>query len=173
MDANDGEILAMGSAPTFDPAIFTRPITQRQYKELTSRGHRCPAREPRDSGRSIRPGRSFKPITAIAALEDKLITPEEIYNDDGEIKLDVLTLHNASDAVYGPINMSDAFKVSSDLYFYNSGLEANVDKGQGGPIQDWARRPRPRRADRDRPPRRGRGAGARPRPGATGSTARS
>ena len=138
MDANDGDILAMGSAPTFDPAIFTRPITQRQYKELTSRETDAPLANRAIQG--LYPtGSSFKPITAVAALDEKLITPEEIYNDDGELKLDVLTLHNAQDAVYGPINMSDAFKVSSDLYFYQLGIDTNVDNGRGGAIQSWSR----------------------------------
>ena len=32
----------MGSAPTFDPEIFTKPITQRQYKALVSRKNDAP-----------------------------------------------------------------------------------------------------------------------------------
>jgi penicillin-binding protein 2 len=138
MDVNDGDILAMGSAPTFDPAIFTRPITQRRYKELTSEETDAPLANRAIQG--LYPtGSVFKPITAIAALDEKVITPEEIYNDDGELKLDVQTLHNAQDAVYGPINMSDALKVSSDLYFYQLGLDTNVDEGRGGSIQSWSR----------------------------------
>jgi penicillin-binding protein 2 len=41
--------------------------------------------------------------------------------------------------INGPINMSDALKVSSDIYFYHLGLEAKASKGHGM-IQDWARR---------------------------------
>jgi penicillin-binding protein 2 len=80
----------------------------------------------------------FKPITALAALDNHLISPGTIYNDTGELKVDVQTLHNAGDAIYGPINMSDAFKVSSDLYFYSLGLKAKAEKN-GGMIQDWAK----------------------------------
>ena len=146
MDVNDGDILAMGSAPTFDPAIFTRPITQRQYKELTSKETDAPLANRAIQG--LYPtGSVFKPITAVAALDEKLITPEEIYSDDGVFKLDVLTFKNAQDAVYGPINMSDAFKVSSDDYFYSLGDKLNVDEGgpdgqisgRGGALQEWAR----------------------------------
>ena len=44
MNAQNGDILAMGSAPTFDPSIFTHPITQSEYRALTSRKTDAPAR---------------------------------------------------------------------------------------------------------------------------------
>jgi penicillin-binding protein 2 len=137
MNARNGEILAMGSEPTFDPSIFTRPITQSEYRNLTSRQTDAPLANRAIQG--LYPtGSTFKLITATAALEDHLIAPNTIYNDTGTLKLDTLTLKNAGDAINGPINMSDALKVSSDLYFYNLGLKAKTSKG-GGQIQDWAR----------------------------------
>ncbi len=138
MNAQDGEILAMGSAPTFDPSIFTRPITQRQYRALTSRETDAPLANRAIQG--LYPtGSVFKMITGTAALEHDLIEPNAIFNDTGVLKIDIQTLRNAGDAVYGPIDMSDAFKVSSDVYFYNLGLKAKTSKGHGQ-IQDWARR---------------------------------
>jgi penicillin-binding protein 2 len=137
MNVHNGEILAMGSEPTFDPSIFTRPITQSQYHALTSRQTDAPLANRAIQG--LYPtGSSFKPITATAALQDHLIGPNTIYNDTGTLKLDTLVLHNAGKAINGPIDMSDALKVSSDLYFYNLGLKAKTSKG-GGQIQDWAR----------------------------------
>ncbi len=137
MNAQNGEILAMGSAPSFDPSIFTHPITQREYHALTSQKTDAPLADRAIQG--LYPtGSTFKPITATAALQDHLISPEEIFNDTGTLKVDIQTLHNAGKAVYGPINMSDALKVSSDIYFYNLGLHAKTSKG-GGQIQNWAR----------------------------------
>jgi penicillin-binding protein 2 len=138
MDVNDGSILAMGSTPTFDPAIFTRPITQRQYRSLTSEQTDAPLANRAIQG--LYPtGSVFKMITGTAALEHKLISPNTIFNDTGVLKIDIQTLRNAGNAVYGPINMSDAFKVSSDIYFYSLGLKAKASKGHGQ-IQDWSRR---------------------------------
>jgi penicillin-binding protein 2 len=138
MDVNDGSILAMGSTPTFDPAIFTRPITQRQYRSLTSQKADAPLANRAIQG--LYPtGSVFKMITGTAALEHKLISPTAIFNDTGVLKIDIQTLRNAGKAVYGPIDMSDAFKVSSDVYFYSLGLKAKASKGHGQ-IQDWARR---------------------------------
>jgi penicillin-binding protein 2 len=137
MNAQNGEILAMGSEPSFDPSIFTRPITQSQYRALTSRQTDAPLANRAIQG--LYPtGSTFKPITATAALQNHLIGPNTIYNDTGTLKLDTLTLHNAGKAINGPIDMSDALKVSSDLYFYNLGIKAKASKG-GGQIQDWAR----------------------------------
>jgi penicillin-binding protein 2 len=139
MNVHDGEILAMGSSPTFDPSIFTHPITQSEYRSLTSRKTDAPLANRAIQG--LYPtGSTFKPITATAALQDHLISPNTIFDDTGSLKLDAnLTLHNAGKAVYGPLNMTDALKVSSDIYFYNLGLKAKASKG-GGQIQDWARK---------------------------------
>src|SRR6476646_2765825 len=139
MNVHDGQILAMGSAPTFDPSIFTRPITQSQYRALTSRKTDAPLADRAIQG--LYPtGSTFKPITATAALENHLISPDTIFNDTGSLRIDAnQVLHNAGKAVYGPINMTDALKVSSDIYFYNLGMKAKASKG-GGQIQDWARK---------------------------------
>jgi penicillin-binding protein 2 len=138
MNAQNGEVLAMGSAPSFDPSIFTHPITQSQYHQLTSRQTDAPLADRAIQG--LYPtGSTFKPITATAALQDHLIGANTIFNDTGSLKLDAnLTLHNAGKAIYGPLNMTDALKVSSDIYFYNLGLRAKANKGHGQ-IQDWAR----------------------------------
>jgi penicillin-binding protein 2 len=139
MNVHDGQILAMGSAPTFDPSIFTRPITQSQYRALTSRKTDAPLADRAIQG--LYPtGSTFKPITATAALENHLISPDTVFNDTGSLRIDAnQVLHNAGKAVYGPINMTDALKVSSDIYFYNLGMKAKASKG-GGQIQDWARK---------------------------------
>jgi penicillin-binding protein 2 len=139
MNAQNGEILAMGSAPTFDPSIFTRPITQSQYRALTSRKTDAPLADRAIQG--LYPtGSAFKPITATAALQNHLIAPDTIFNDTGSLRIDAnQVLHNAGHAINGPVNMSDALKVSSDIYFHRLGLKAKASKG-GGMIQDWARR---------------------------------
>jgi penicillin-binding protein 2 len=139
MNPQNGEILAMGSSPTFDPSIFTRTITQRQYEALVSRKNDAPLANRATQG-AYPTGSAFKPISAVAALSDGVITPGEIVNDTGLFTIDVLKLRNAGDAVFGPINMSDALKVSSDVYFYKLGDKMNVNKGRGGALQEWASR---------------------------------
>ena len=50
MNVDNGEMLAMGSAPTFDPSIFTRPITQQPVRGAGLAQERRAARQPRDPG---------------------------------------------------------------------------------------------------------------------------
>jgi penicillin-binding protein 2 len=138
MNVDTGEVVSMGSSPTFDPSIFTRPLTQSRYRALTSEATDAPLANRAIQG--LYPtGSTFKLITATAALEEGLITPEEIVTDGGSITVGGVTFQNAGGAVYGSIAMSDALKVSSDVYFYNLGLEAPAEKGHGA-IQDWAHR---------------------------------
>ena len=85
MNAQNGDILAMGSAPTFDPSIFTHPITQSEYRDLTSRKTDAPLADRAIQG--LYPtGSTFKPITATAALQDHLISPNTIFNDTGSLQ---------------------------------------------------------------------------------------
>ncbi len=150
MDVHTGEIIAMGSQPTFDPRIFTKSVTARQYKALTAERNGAPL-ENRAIRGAYPTGSVFKLITAIAALEGSqggsdevgapggpLITPTSTIFDDGVLKLDVIEFRNAHDAVYGPLSMATALKVSSDVFFYELGVDAPA-KGDGGLIQDWAR----------------------------------
>jgi penicillin-binding protein 2 len=138
MDVQSGEILALGSQPSFDPSIFGKPVVpESTYAQLTD-----PDNGNALANRAIQglypTGSTFKLITATAALEDGLITPTEIVNDTGEVRIGGVTFKNAGDAVNGPIDLRQALKVSSDVYFYLLGLEAD---GRGGEvIQEWARK---------------------------------
>lgn len=137
IDPNTGEILAMGSTPTFDPSIFTKPITESQYKQLTAKQNDAPLANRAIQG--LYPtGSIFKLITATAGLEDGLIAPDTIVDDTGTVTVDTISFKNAGDKVYGPIDMTDALRVSSDVYFYKLGLAAKAS-GDGGQIQDWAK----------------------------------
>jgi penicillin-binding protein 2 len=137
MNVHTGAILAMGSYPTFDPAFYTRPHTKAEY-DAFGRQPGDPLVDRADQG-GYPTGSAFKPITATAALEDHLITPSTIFDDTGSLNIGGLVVHNAGGAVNGPVDMSTALKVSSDVYFFNLGLHANAS-GDHGQIQDWARR---------------------------------
>lgn len=136
MDVHSGEVMALGSRPTFDPAIFTRPsVPQSTIDRLDSEAAEYPLSNRATQGQ-YPTGSTFKPITATAALEDGLITPDTIINDTGSLRLDTVTFRNAGDQVFGPIALREALQVSSDVFFYNLGLDAEQEGGN--PIQTWA-----------------------------------
>jgi penicillin-binding protein 2 len=127
LDPRDGSILAMGSEPSFDANVFAKPITQRTYDYLTSDATGAPLLD-RATESGYPTGSTFKPVTALASLQAGLISPSDVYDDTGHFKLGTQSYQNAKGAANGAINMSDAFKVSSDVYFFRLGALAN-DKG--------------------------------------------
>jgi penicillin-binding protein 2 len=135
MNVHSGAILGMGSYPTFDPTFYTQPHTKAQYDAFGNRPG-DPLVDRADQG-GYPTGSAFKPITATAALEDGLITPSTIFDDTGSLDIGGLVVHNAGGAANGPVDMSTALKVSSDVYFFSLGLHASAS-GKGGQIQDWA-----------------------------------
>jgi penicillin-binding protein 2 len=135
MNVHSGAILAMGSYPSYDPSFYTRPHTKAQYDAFGNRPG-DPLVNRADQG-GYPTGSAFKPITAMAALQEGLITPSTIFNDTGSLDIGGLVVHNAGGAANGPIDMSTALQVSSDVYFFNLGLHASAS-GDHGQIQDWA-----------------------------------
>ena len=68
----------------------------------------------------IPPGSTFKPITAMTALESGVITPSFTVDDTGSFKEGTTTLH-FFDGAQGVVNLSKALEVSSNPYFMTVG----------------------------------------------------
>ena len=136
MDPRTGEILALGSYPSFDANEFAKPISQARYDQLSSEELGAPLFN-RAIAATYPTGSTFKPITAMAALESGVVTPTSTIFDDGEFELGDRVFKNAQDASHGALQLPGALTVSSDVFFYELGLQLN---GQGPVLQDWARR---------------------------------
>ena len=116
--------------------MFAKPITQRTYDFLTSDETGAPLlNRVTESGYPT--GSTFKPVTALAALDDDLINPRTTMIDTGHLKIGTQEYQNAKEASFGTINASDALKVSSDIFFFQLGAWAN-DRDRV--IQRWAKR---------------------------------
>lgn len=142
LDPRNGEVLAMGSAPSFDPNLLTRPISRRKYEEELGEARNYPQIN-RAIGAAYPIGSTFKVVTAVAALASGLITPQTTYIDDGSYEQGALVRRNAGGAIYGAVDLRKALKVSVDTYFYWLGEGLNADparRPEGGPLQAWARR---------------------------------
>lgn len=138
MNIHDGQIVALGSAPSFNPNIFSKPLTQKTYDALTNEDNGKPLFNRATQG-GYPSGSTYKLVTALGALEGGLITPEEIQYDTGSLKVGDQEFKNAGDAVHGAINLQQAMTVSSDVYFYLLGQEA-FGTGDGQLLQRWAHR---------------------------------
>ena len=138
MNPDNGEVYAMGSLPTFNPNIFTKPVSAAAYKQLNNATSNFPLIN-RAIMSAYPTGSTFKPITATAALESGDWTTGDTYDDTGVYSNGPGDLrHNAGHASYGVLDLTEAIKVSSDDFFYNLGRVTNVDRPDGGPLQHWA-----------------------------------
>jgi len=136
MDPTNGAILALGSYPSFDANVLAKPISQGTYDRLTSQANGAPLFN-RAISATYPTGSIFKPITAMAALTSGIISPSSVIVDTGSFKLGTQTYQNAKGASYGALNLTQAIKVSSDIFFFELGAKADA---KGPVIQQWARR---------------------------------
>jgi penicillin-binding protein 2 len=138
MNIHDGEVLALGSGPSFDPNFFSRPFTSAEYARLNSEEAGKPLFNRAIQG-GYPAGSTFKLITAVAALEGGLRSPDEVIYDGGSITVGTQKFANAAEVVHGPVALRQALSVSSDVYFYLLGQKAET-AGDGLLIQRWARK---------------------------------
>jgi len=136
MNVRDGAILGLGSSPTYDPSVFTKPvIPQSTIDQIFSDNAGSPYTDRAIQG--LYPtGSTFKPITAVAALESGVLTPSTTIVDGGTFTIGGLSFKNAGGASYGALQLPEALQVSSDVFFYNVGadLYEHGDDAQ----QHWA-----------------------------------
>jgi penicillin-binding protein 2 len=132
MDVHTGEILALGSFPTFEPALFTRPLTQAEVND-TYRNSAAPLTDRAIAGQ-YPTGSTFKLITALAALESGKLQLNEVIDDPGQFEIGGEVFKNAGEAVNGSVSLVSALEVSSDVFFYTLGYRM----WDGGQLQHWA-----------------------------------
>jgi penicillin-binding protein 2 len=136
MDPNTGEILALASNPSFDPAIYTGRVKQRDLNQLAKPSANHPTLDRAVAG-LYPPGSTFKPVTALAALEAGLVSPDELIQCTPKEVVDGQTFTNWDPYINEPMTMTTALAASCDTYFYQLGLRFYERKDS--PLQSWAR----------------------------------
>lgn len=133
MDCRTGDLLAIGSAPTFDPNLFVRGISVPDYQALTEDPYR-PL-----SAKSIQgtypPGSTFKMVTALAALEGGFIDTEETVFCPGHMEVADRRFHCWKGGGHGNVDLERSLKESCDVYYYEIAQRVGIDR-----IADMARR---------------------------------
>jgi penicillin-binding protein 2 len=142
LDPRDGSILAMASSPTYDPSVYVRRKPLSELRPLIDQMAAEKANIP-GLNRAIEgtypPGSTFKPVTALAALEEHLISPYDSLSCTGEIKIKGQTFKNWNPYVYEGMTMPVALAASCDTYFYQLGYKFYLlPKERGQPLQKWA-----------------------------------
>jgi penicillin-binding protein 2 len=139
MNVNDGSVLGMGSYPSFDPGIYTPPVSAKKIESLTNAEMDPLVNKATQSAYPT--GSTFKLITSTAAVEEGLITPPEAISDGGVLNYGGRDWINAGRQAHGSVDLTASLRVSSDIYYYLLGIEANQVYEDTGELvlQDWAR----------------------------------
>jgi penicillin-binding protein 2 len=136
MDVDTGEILALASNPTFDPSVYTGRVDKTDLKKLADPIANHPTLDRAVAGR-YPPGSTFKPVTALAALETGLLSPTELIQCTPKEIVDGQTFTNWDPYANEPMTLTTALAASCDTYFYQVALR--FYERTDSPLQRWAR----------------------------------
>lgn len=124
LNVKTGEVLAMASIPDFDPNMFARGITQKEWEEI-SKNPLNPMVNLAIAG-TYPPGSVFKMVTATAALEEKVTNENEFVRDTG-VYWTILPKRCWRAGGHGMVNMVRALAESCNIYFYEMGRRLGID----------------------------------------------
>jgi len=125
LDVTNGDILAISSAPAFDPNLFVRGISVADYRTLTEDDHR-PLADKTVQG-AYPPGSTFKMTVALAALEAGLIDPDEIVHCTGFREVSGRRFHCWSRGGHGRVNLRRSLTESCDIYYYELAQRVGIE----------------------------------------------
>ncbi|MES2968992.1 MAG: penicillin-binding protein 2 [Pseudomonadota bacterium] len=126
MDVTNGDIIAITSSPSFDPNLFVRGISQKDYSTLTEDDHRPLANKSVQG--AYPPGSTFKMVTALAALEAGVISVNTSHYCPGYIEFGNRRFHCWKRGGHGNVDLARSLAESCDVYFYEIAQKVGIDK---------------------------------------------
>ena len=126
MDIYTGDIVSMVSSPTFDPNKFVHGISQDDWQSLLN-DKKKPLINKSIAG-LYPPGSTIKPIVALSALENDVISPKLVVECRGSIELYDHKYHCWKEKGHGFMGLRNAIKQSCDIYFYEVARRLGVDR---------------------------------------------
>lgn len=126
MKVHTGEIIAIASEPAFDANLFAAGISRENWKALMQDNLR-PLQHRTISGQ-YPPGSTYKIVTALAGLEEKIITPDTTVYCPGHFRLGRGRYRCWKRGGHGSMNLHSALVQSCDVYFYTIGHRLGIDK---------------------------------------------
>ena len=126
MDIYTGEVVAMYSSPSYNPNLFLFGISKDEW-ELIRNNPLKPLINKTLSG-IYSPGSTIKPIVALSALENNIISPNFKVRCTGKTELYGQTFHCWKEKGHGVVSLNNAMKQSCDTYFYEIARLLGVDR---------------------------------------------
>jgi len=126
MNVYTGEIIAMHSSPSFNPNLFLYGISTKDWKEIRENPLK-PLLNKTVSG-LYSPGSTIKPLVALSALENDVITPNQKVRCTGKMEMYGHTYHCWKEKGHGVMDLRNGIKQSCDIYFYETARKLGVDR---------------------------------------------
>jgi penicillin-binding protein 2 len=124
LDVNTGAVLALASAPTFDPSIFTRRVTETEWQQLQE------GEQPflNRALQTYPPGSTFKIVTAAAGMGSGQFAPYGRLGTSAFISLGGIQFWESSRRGFGVIGFREALAYSSNTFFYRLGMMVGAEE---------------------------------------------
>jgi penicillin-binding protein 2 len=126
MDCVTGAVYSMSSHPSFNPNLFTRGLSAEKWEELLA-DPGFPLNNKAIGGQ-YPPGSTFKMVTALAALEDRLVTKNTTTHCSGRYEYGGDLFHCWKQYGHGKMDMISALEQSCDVYFYDIAKDLGINK---------------------------------------------
>lgn len=125
MNAQTGAVYALASAPGFDPSLFASGISAETWEGLLA-DPALPLNN-KAAGGQYPPGSTFKMVTALAALEEKIINRNTTFHCPGHFDLGSQRFHCWKAGGHGWMDVVGAIMNSCDTFFYNVAMNLGID----------------------------------------------
>ena len=125
LDPRNGEILAMASAPSFDPHLGARRLRPDDWLRLQN--DRLHPLQNRSVQNALSPGSTFKIVMALAGLSEGVVSPETRFYCPGSAVFYNRRFRCWKPEGHGSVDVRLALKHSCDVYFYNVGQRLGIE----------------------------------------------
>jgi penicillin-binding protein 2 len=149
LDPRDGAILALASNPTYKPSVYVGRVDPKKLEPLVDAKVAEQRNYPginRAIAAQYPPGSTFKPVTALAAISDGVLSPYQSIQCTpiAHYGLDQHPFKNWNPYTNMPMTLTTALAQSCDTYFYDVG-NRYFERGEGEraywtKLQGWARK---------------------------------
>ncbi len=126
MDVETGDLLAVGSSPSFDPNKFVHGISSNDYNALLENPYRPLANKAVQG--TYPPGSTFKMVVALAGLAEGVIVPDEKITCTGYIEASGRRFHCWRRGGHGKVDLVKSLRESCDVYYYEIAQRVGIEK---------------------------------------------
>lgn len=126
LDPRNGKVLALYSAPSFDPDVFTRSMTREQWQKMTD--DPLHPLQNKAVGGLYPPGSTFKVVSALAGLQEGEITTKTTMECRGKWHFGGRDFRCHNDRGHGYVNLYASIMRSCDIYYYKLAVKLGIDR---------------------------------------------